>query len=75
MRRALAIIGAAGILGLSACGGGRGADSTPASTQPGASSGNPITGPIDRARDVANAQSDQQRQLDQQTGQGDQGAP
>jgi len=79
MRRVLVVGAVSATLLLAACGGsgggtgtgdGSGTGSTVATTPVG--NDNPVTGPIDRARDVANRQSQQQQQLDAQTGQADQ---
>jgi hypothetical protein len=76
MRRVLAVVGVIGVLSLASCGGSSsgsgGSNSAPTSTTaPPLVQGNPITGPINRARQVAGQQSQQTNGLNQQTGSDD----
>jgi hypothetical protein len=80
MRRLVVVAGLVGMLGLAACGtSGSGTDSTnstPASTPATTpavpmGNGNPITGPIDRARSVVGQQNSQLSQEEQRAGSAD----
>jgi ABC-type glycerol-3-phosphate transport system substrate-binding protein len=85
MRRALAVISMAGILGLAACssgsGGGAGTSGDTSSTTPvtipgGAiKGGDSITDPIVKARSVVGQQNAQLQQEEQRTGSGDPTSP
>ena len=85
MRRVLAVISVAGMLGLAACssgsGGGTGTSGDTSSTTPvtvpgGAiKGGDSITDPIVRARSVVGQQNAQLQQEEQRTGSGDPTSP